>query len=395
MKSVSMRRTLLVCMIFGFAALIAPTLWRVQACVVYNPSDSVARGRYRVTLQVGPDALHVGNIVLARILESVAAFAAQRGYLPDGVPILKRIGALAPQSVCIREQVVRIDRDPVVTAQLHDGAHCALQIWAQCRPLAWGELFLLSNMNSVSFDSRYFGSIDAYAVNDLSRPWWAWRAMSLFSCSRPNMRRACTGRASTLRPTVRQTCRRPAAEAVLRLRSNVHGARRQRAALAAPAQPLGLRCTPRLRLAVGRSRERMRGTKTEGQIKGVARRAPRSQSARGLGAAPRGVLRLPHGHGKPHGCSVCRVPSATACAVVRWGHHHQQPLRGALGRESDGPFALKRSRHSGVPQSRYDPRVRMTWVVARLMQQTEKILCTLRCSSALCPSLLPHREHDR
>lgn len=118
MKSVSRSRTLLVGMCFGLAALIAPTLWRVQARVVYNPSDSVARGWYRITPDVGSDALHVGSIVLARLPGSVAALAAQRGYLPSRLPILKRVGAVAPQSVCVRAQVVRIDGEAVATARL-------------------------------------------------------------------------------------------------------------------------------------------------------------------------------------------------------------------------------------------------------------------------------------
>ena len=176
MRPVRMRRTLLVCMGFGVAALIVPTLLRIQARVVYNPSDSVARGWYRIAPDVGPDSLHVGSIVLARLPDSVAAFAAQRGYLPHGVPILKRIGALAPQSVCIREQVVRIDCDPVAITRLHDGAHRPLAAWAQCRPLAGDELFLLSNTNPASFDSRYFGPIATSAVLGIARPLLTWGA---------------------------------------------------------------------------------------------------------------------------------------------------------------------------------------------------------------------------
>lgn len=171
-----MRRALLACIGFGLAALIAPTLLHVQARVVYNPSDSVARGWYRITPDVGPDSLRVGSIVLARLPDSVAAFAAQRGYLPSDVPILKRIGAVAPQSVCVRAQVVRIDGDPVATARLRDGAHRLLSAWAQCRPLAGDELFLLSNTNPASFDSRYFGPIDMSAVLGVARPLWTWGA---------------------------------------------------------------------------------------------------------------------------------------------------------------------------------------------------------------------------
>lgn len=62
----------------------------------------------------------------------------------------------------------------------------------------------------------------------------------------------------------------------------------------------------------------MREAETEGQIKGVARRAPPSQSARGFSAAPQGVLRVPRRDWDPHGSGVCRVPFAVRYATVRW-----------------------------------------------------------------------------
>jgi hypothetical protein len=68
----------------------------------------------------------------------------------------------------------------------------------------------------------------------------------------------------------------------------------------------------------------MRKAETEGQIKGVARRAPPSQSARGFAAAPQEVLRVLRGDWNPHGSGVCRVPFASHCATVRWSLHGWQ-----------------------------------------------------------------------
>ncbi|WP_082519490.1 S26 family signal peptidase [Variovorax sp. Root411] len=156
----------------GLAALCAPAVLQPLARVVYNPSDSVARGWYRIDPVAGPPSLHVGSIVLVRLPAGVAAFAVQRGYLPSGVPILKRVGAVAPQLVCVREQAVRIDGAAVATTLAHDGKHRPLQPWAQCRVLTEGELFLLSDAHPASFDSRYFGPIDASAVLGTARPIW-------------------------------------------------------------------------------------------------------------------------------------------------------------------------------------------------------------------------------
>jgi conjugative transfer signal peptidase TraF len=163
------RRMLLVCIGVGIAALGAPAVVQMRARVVYNPTDSVARGWY----WIGPsDALHFGSIVLVRLPSTVATFAAQRGYLPKEVPMLKRIGAMAPQSVCVRGQAVHIDGAAVATVLAHDGKHRPLQPWTQCRMLKDGELFLLSDAHQASFDSRYFGPIDASAVLGTARPIW-------------------------------------------------------------------------------------------------------------------------------------------------------------------------------------------------------------------------------
>ena len=142
-----------------------------QVLVVYNPSDSVPRGWYRIA---PADSLRVGSIVLARLPAAAAALAAQRGYLPASVPILKRIGAVAPQSVCVHERIVEVDGVVSAVARTHDGAGRPLEVWPQCRQLVDGELFLLSNTNPASFDSRYFGPVAATAVIGSAQPLWTW-----------------------------------------------------------------------------------------------------------------------------------------------------------------------------------------------------------------------------
>ncbi|WP_296560763.1 S26 family signal peptidase [Pigmentiphaga sp.] len=168
------RRSILACMSAGLVALTVPAAVRFPVQVVYNPSDSVPRGWYRVEHEIDADSLHVGSIVLARLPADAAALAAQRRYLPGSVPLLKRIGAVAPQSVCIRGRIVRIDGAAVATVLAQDGARRPLSAWTHCRPLADGEVFLLSSTNPASFDSRYFGPIAASAVLGIARPMWTW-----------------------------------------------------------------------------------------------------------------------------------------------------------------------------------------------------------------------------
>ncbi|MFW7342281.1 S26 family signal peptidase [Pollutimonas sp. H1-120] len=137
------------------------------AHLIYNPSDSVPVGWYRIR-PTGPT--RIGSIVLARLPADVAALAAQRGYLPSHIPLLKRVGAVAPQHVCIVDGQVRIDGVPVAAVLPADRMGRSLPFWPQCRPLADGELFLLSTTNPASFDSRYFGPIQTSAVIGTAQP---------------------------------------------------------------------------------------------------------------------------------------------------------------------------------------------------------------------------------
>nr|WP_240912376.1 S26 family signal peptidase [Pseudomonas aeruginosa] len=162
----------------GLAALAWASFVQPLPRLIYNPSDSVPVGWYRVEpLQPRtgslPRPLSVDSIVLVRLPADATALAAQRGYLPAHIPLLKRVGAVAPQHVCIVAGQVRIDGVPVATALPADRLGRPLPSWRHCRPLAEGELFLLSVTNPASFDSRYFGPVSTSAMIGVARPIWS------------------------------------------------------------------------------------------------------------------------------------------------------------------------------------------------------------------------------
>ncbi|WP_186233849.1 S26 family signal peptidase [Burkholderia gladioli] len=161
----------------GFAALAWASLVSPLPRLTYNPSDSVAVGWYRVdplghkTASL-PRWLSVDSIVLVPLPAEAAALAAQRGYLPTHVPLLKRVGAVSPQEVCITDGIVRIDGVPAAAVLPADRLGRPLPSWQQCRRLEPGELFLLSVTNPASFDSRYFGPIAASTLIGVAHPVW-------------------------------------------------------------------------------------------------------------------------------------------------------------------------------------------------------------------------------
>ncbi|MGV8180285.1 S26 family signal peptidase [Pseudomonas aeruginosa] len=137
--------------------------------VVYNASDSVPAGWYHIT---STGSLAAGDLVLVRLPAHAATLAAQRGYLPSHVPLLKSVAAVSPQIVCAQGDQMLVDGHVVVRRLYRDQQGRALPFWQACRRLVGDELFLLSTSNPESFDSRYFGPIRASAVIGQAQPLW-------------------------------------------------------------------------------------------------------------------------------------------------------------------------------------------------------------------------------
>ena len=161
----------------GLAALAWASFVHPLPRLIYNPSDSVAVGWYRIdpfdprTASL-PRPLPVDSIVLVPLPATAATLAAQRGYLPTHIPLLKRVGAVAPQHVCIVAGQVRIDGVPSAAVLPADRLGRPLPSLQLCRRLEPGELFLLSVTNPASFDSRYFGPVSTSAVIGVAHPVW-------------------------------------------------------------------------------------------------------------------------------------------------------------------------------------------------------------------------------
>jgi len=137
--------------------------------LVWNASESVPIGLYAISVA---ERLEVTELVLARPPEPLASFLADRGYLPKGVPLLKRVAALPGETVCRDGAEIRIAGAVRARARERDRRGRPLPVWTGCRVVTEGEVFLLNWDEPSSLDGRYFGPIPASAVVGRAAPVW-------------------------------------------------------------------------------------------------------------------------------------------------------------------------------------------------------------------------------
>lgn len=150
-------------------ALLLFTASKRAPLLVWNASESAPVGLYRVQ----PAGKLTGTeLVVAMPPEAFVAFLFGRGYLPRGVPLIKRIVALPGQAVCRNGLHISVDGVEIGLARERDRLGRALPSWQGCRVLADGEVFVMNADEPASLDSRYFGPIPASAIVGRATPLW-------------------------------------------------------------------------------------------------------------------------------------------------------------------------------------------------------------------------------
>ena len=157
------------------ATLCAATLSTVAVDVaprlIWNASASVPVGLYAVLPTSSPQ---LGDLVLVDPPEDLARFLYGRGYLPRGVPILKRVTALPGQTICRTGTTVRIDGKAVAATRTEDSKGRTLPAWSGCHRLRQDQVFLLNADAPDSLDGRYFGSLPVSTLRGRAIPIRTW-----------------------------------------------------------------------------------------------------------------------------------------------------------------------------------------------------------------------------
>lgn len=163
------RRATLVAMLAGVALVVAPAWSRPDIRFLWNASASVPVGLYRIV----PDGpVHVTDLAVVRPPEGLAVFLDARGYLPRGLPLIKRVLALSGTEVCRSGADIIAYGSTYGQARARDTRGRPLPVWQGCRTLADGQAFLMNWDSPDSFDSRYFGPLPLSTVVGRAIPLW-------------------------------------------------------------------------------------------------------------------------------------------------------------------------------------------------------------------------------
>lgn len=161
-------RTVLALALFGLGLIGLATLARPAPWLVWNASASAPIGLYRVL----PGTPIRGDLVLVRTPDSVRQLAAERGYLPQNVPLVKRVAAQGGDVVCAADDVISVNGRVVAERLARDRLGRPLPAWTGCQTLGPDDVFLLMEDVTGSFDGRYFGSVHRAAIIGRLAPLW-------------------------------------------------------------------------------------------------------------------------------------------------------------------------------------------------------------------------------
>ncbi|MCC5989360.1 MAG: S26 family signal peptidase [Pararhodobacter sp.] len=161
--------------VLAVALVTAPALGQWSPRILWNSTASVPVGLYWLE---PVDRVAIGDLVAVQPPEGLVHFLAERGYLPQGVPLLKHVVALPGAEVCRDGAVIRINGQVLGLAAARDRLGRALPDWQGCHQLAVGEVFLMNPAVPDSLDGRYFGPLPLGAITARLQPIWIPRAHS-------------------------------------------------------------------------------------------------------------------------------------------------------------------------------------------------------------------------
>ena len=146
-----------------------PGLTPMPIKLIWNASASAPIGFYTIDFD-GP--FEVTDLVVIDVSEPLTTFLSERGYLPKGVPLMKRVLAVSGQTVCRTNLTITVDGVEAGAVLERDRAGRDLPVWQGCRRIQTGEVFLMNWQVRDSFDGRYFGLTSTDLIIGRAVPLW-------------------------------------------------------------------------------------------------------------------------------------------------------------------------------------------------------------------------------
>ena len=163
-RIVNLLATALASITLGTSAFVGP-----PKMLIWNASASAPIGLYLIR---PADDLDVTDLVAVTAPPLIAEFLSDGGYLPMGMPMMKRILALPGDTVCRHGLDVVAYGSTIGHARERDKAGRKMPVWEGCRRIGGDELFLMNFDVEDSVDGRYFGPFPRASVIGRALPVW-------------------------------------------------------------------------------------------------------------------------------------------------------------------------------------------------------------------------------
>jgi conjugative transfer signal peptidase TraF len=164
-----MRRRLSAAIVGLVAAICLTIAVPPRPFLVWNASASAPIGLYVVSWNA---PVISGETVIARVPQRFRKMASRRLYLPNEVPLVKRVAATPGDLICARGRGIYINGAWAAARFNTDASGRPMPWWQGCKRLRDGQLFLLSADAPTSFDGRYFGASQGSDVIGKARLVW-------------------------------------------------------------------------------------------------------------------------------------------------------------------------------------------------------------------------------
>jgi len=139
--------------------------------LVINETPSEPLGVYRVVAHRKEEYLR-GMRVLFAVPVEVRAIVYGRGWLRNGLPLMKEIQGLAGDRICIFANRLEINGRPSGPVFAEDSQGLPLPRLRGCFEVPAGCFFAASQRIATSFDGRYFGALPLDVLQGEARPVW-------------------------------------------------------------------------------------------------------------------------------------------------------------------------------------------------------------------------------